>query len=161
MLHLGQGNPKHEYSPGEELIERSPVEKNLWVPMNETLNMSPQWVLTAQEANSILGCINKGVGSRLRPHLEDCVQVWDHLHDKNTALLEQVQKWATKMLRVLEHLSYEERLSELGLFSWEKRRLQGDLTAALPVLVGISVSRRGTNFLHGLIVTEQRGMALN
>lgn len=41
------------------------------------------------------------------------------------------------MLRRLEHLSSKEGLRELGLFSLEKRDLQGDRTAAFQNLRGV------------------------
>lgn len=54
------------------------------------------------------------------------------------------------MIRGLEHLSYEEGLRDLGLFSLEKGSLWGDLITAFQVL-NRGYKQEWTDFLHGQI----------
>ena len=59
----------------------------------------------------------------MRPHLEYCVQIWSPQYRRYIDLLENIQRRAAKMIYRMEHLSYKDRLRELGLFSLKKRKL--------------------------------------
>ena len=96
---------------GKHLDRKGPV-----VLADTKLNMSPQCALAAKASNDVLGCITQNIASRLREVILPLFSAPD--------ILERVQQSATtKMFKELEYFSCEQRLSDLGLFSLEVRRL--------------------------------------
>ena len=69
--------------------------------------------------NSILDCIMNGMASRtteaivplysalVRSHLHSCVQFWVPPHKKNMEVLDRIQRRVMKLVKDLEHKSYE------------------------------------------------------
>ncbi|GAB0190554.1 formin-1 [Grus japonensis] len=145
VMHLCWGDPRYQYRPGDEWTERGPAEQIL---VDEKLDMSHQSELEAQKANHIMGCTKRSMASRsrevilplysalIRPHQAYCVQLWGPQYKKDMELLEWVQRRAVKMIKGLEHLSYEEMLRELRLFGLGKRRLRVDLIVAFQYIKG-------------------------
>ncbi|KAM4787236.1 triadin isoform 4-T4 [Cyanocitta cristata] len=148
VLHLVWGSPKNKLRLGREWKETSPGEKDLGLLLDEKLDMTQQCVLAVKKAICILGCIKTSVASMsrevilslysalVRPHLDYCVQDWQPQLKRDVDMLEQVHRGDIKLTTGLEHISYENRLREMGQFSLEKRRLRGYLITVFQYLKG-------------------------
>ncbi|RMC19333.1 hypothetical protein DUI87_03942 [Hirundo rustica rustica] len=124
---LGRSNPRHQHGLRADLLGSSSEEKDLGF-------MSQQWPYD-QKGHWCSGVhqeehCQQDVGGDPAPllslgeaHQEFCVQFWALQDERDTKLLETVQRRVTKMMRGQEYLSGEERLRELGLFSLEQRCL--------------------------------------
>ena len=98
--------------------------------------------------------------SLMRPHMESCIQLWSPQKRKDMDLLDWVQRRVTKMIRGMEHLYYKERLRKVGLFSLEKRRLQGHVIAAFQYLKG-AYRKDGNNLFSKACCDRTKSKALN
>ncbi len=63
----------------------------------------------------------------VRPHLEYAIQANCPYLKKDIYHIERIQRTATRWVKGLRDLSYQERLRELKLQSLEKRRIRNDM----------------------------------
>jgi len=127
-------HPWYQYRLGDEGIESSPAKKDLEVLVDEKLDMrrsQPTRPTVSWAASKAAWPAGRGRGfcpstpllcSAEIPPGVPCPALEPPAQEGHGAVAAGPEE-ATKMIRGLEHLSYKERLRELGLFSLEKRRL--------------------------------------
>uniref|UniRef100_A0A803K3Y4 Reverse transcriptase domain-containing protein n=1 Tax=Xenopus tropicalis TaxID=8364 RepID=A0A803K3Y4_XENTR len=149
VMHLGCKNMQATSTLNGTALGKSIMEKDHGVLVDNKLGCSKQCQAAAARANKVLSCIKRGIDSReeggvilplyralVRPHLEYAVQFWSPVLKRDIIELERVQRRATKLVKGMESLSYEERLAKLGLFTLEKRRLRGDMITMYKYIKG-------------------------
>ena len=148
VMHIGHRNPHSQYTLQGTALESSECEKDLGVTITNDLKFSRQCIEAEKKAQRMLGYVKRQFGYRnkevvltlynslIRPHLEYAVQFWCPSFRKDIIRLERVQARATKLIPSIRHMSYEDRLKELDLFSLETRRLRGQLIEVFKILKG-------------------------
>jgi hypothetical protein len=148
VIHVGKNNIKHQYSLCNKVLKASSREADLGIIMNDSLKFSEQCNSVVKGANSILGLIRRTIKNKskriitqlyktlVRPKLEYCVQAWRPHLQKDICAIERVQHRATKMIKEIKALTYEERLAATGLITLEERRNRGDLIEVFKIIKG-------------------------
>jgi len=171
VIHFGRNNSKMDYYLNGKKLQHAAVQRDLGVLVQESQGVGLQVQQVIKKANGILSFIARGMEFKnsevmlqlykvlVRPHLEYCVQFWSPYLRKDILALEGVQRRFTRLIPELRGLAYEERLSRLGLYSLEFRRMRGDLIETYKIMKGIDKIEAGKLFpLAG--ETRTRGHSL-
>ena len=132
---------------GGTVLNTTLKEKDLGLTSAD-MKVPEQCGIAAAKGNQILGLIRRNIVYKekeliiplyktiVRAHLEYCTQAWRPYRKKDIAMLERVQRRATKMIPKLMNISSEMRLKECGLTTLETRRLRGDQIGVFKILNG-------------------------
>ena len=149
-LHIGKNLPDTQYimSVDQNPTEVTQVtsEKDLGIIFDEKLIFRDRISKKAALANRNLGLIfrsftyiDKAMFLNLykplvRPHLDYATSVWSPMYKKDSIMLENVQRRATRLVNSLSGRTYEDRLKVSGLPTLEYRRLRADVIQVYKIL---------------------------
>ena len=150
VMHIGHNNKKRNYFISGQQIKKVEEEKDLGVLISDDLKSKKHVAKTAKKANQLLGMIKRTMTcknkdnilnlytSLVRPILDYGAAVWSPHHQKDIQKIEKVQRRATKMIKEIRNLTYEERLKVCNLTSLENRRKRYDLIETFKIMKNFS-----------------------
>lgn len=137
--------------------------------MDSSTKILTHCAAAVKRANSKLGITGKAIKNKTAslvmplykttvwPHLKYCSQFWSPYLNK-IAELGKLQRRETKMMGGgLEHLSYQERPANLGLFGLEKTQLRGDVIEIYQIIHQLEKVDKGSFFSLFPIILDSRG----
>ena len=150
---MGNKNPRTNYvmklGDNFQNIAECTDEKDLGVTFDENLTFDKHINQIVSKANQMTGMIKRTFmepdketfitlfKTFVRPHLEYGNTVWCPYLKRQSILIEQVQRRATKLIKGCKDMSYAERLKFLKLHSLKGRRLRGDLIQLYKIFHGL------------------------
>ena len=139
VMHYGKKNEHYIYHMNGRLLETVNEEKDLGIMISSDLKAETQVAYCVKKANQKLSMIKHTFSYIdeeiflllykvfIRPILEYCQTAWAPYLQKDINKIENVQRRATKLVKSLKDLDYEERLRQLNLYKLSDRRHRGDM----------------------------------
>ena len=148
VMHLGYRNSLEDYKMEGASLQCVSNEKDLGVVIDSELNFHLHTAQVVAKSFKMLGVIKRSFEkldeetvpllfkSLIRPILEYGNCVWGPMYRGDQDAVERVLRRATKLVKTVRHLPYEERLKKLGLMSMYYRRNRGDMIMTYQIITG-------------------------
>ena len=162
FMRIGRADTTEKYSmntsSGKTDLVKVNEEKDLGILIDDDLKWTAHISQAAAKGNQLLGLIKRTfvhrdrhlmkvlITSVVRPHLEYGNTIWSPLYKKDIKALEKVQQRATRLVRGLEGMTYEDRLRTMEMPTLVYRRLRGDMIETYKYMHHL-YSVDGTNLL--------------
>ena len=167
VLHYGRNNNEISYKMNNVVLSEDSSMKDLGVLFNNKLKFDEHIAKITSSANSKLGVIKYVLHnidkegflvlfkSIVRPILEYGSSIWYPYLKKHEKKIETIQRRATRMIRGLDNLSYQDRLRALKLPTLFYRRKRSDLIQVFKIIKKIDKIDTANFFTYDVGITRR------